>query len=214
MPPTRKLQKSPKQTKNISHPVSFAHKSASIEPIECTCQPQIVNATSAILSIMRKELPKKLIIELLRNSKASDRNLAKKLGVSQPTLTRTRRSLEREKLIRSYTIIPDWRKLGFEILALTFVKMDPRVMSEELIGKVREYASKFSNSFFASTGEGIGMTGVIMSLHKDYRDYSRKLALFRQDWGQYMSDIQSFVTVTDEGVIKEFSFKYINEDLL
>jgi len=163
---------------------------------------------------MRKELPKKLIIELLRNSKASDRNLAKKLGVSQPTLTRARRSLEREKLIRSYTIIPDWRKLGFEILALTFVKMDPKVMSEELIGKVKEYASRFSNSFFASTGEGLGMTGVIMSLHKDYRDYSRKLALFRQDWGQYMLDIQSFVTVTDEGVIKELSFKYINEELL
>lgn len=163
---------------------------------------------------MRKDLAKKLIIELLRNSKASDRNLAKKLGVSQPTLTRARRNLEREKLIRSYTIMPDWRKLGFEIFALTFVKMDPKVMSTEFIGKVKDYASKFNNSFFASTGEGLGMTGVIMSLHKDYRDYSRKLALFRQDWGEYMTDIQSFVMVTDEGVIKEFSFKYFNEEII
>jgi len=163
---------------------------------------------------MRKDLLKKLIIELLRNSKTSDRNLAKKLGVSQPTITRTRRNLEREKLIRNYTVIPDWRKLGFEIFALTFVKMDPKVMSEELIGKVKDYAAEFPNAFFASTGEGLGMTGVIMSLHKDYRNYSRKLAQFRQDWGQYMSDITSFVMVTDEGVIKEFSFKYFNEDLL
>jgi DNA-binding Lrp family transcriptional regulator len=106
---------------------------------------------------MQKELKRKLIIELLRNSKASDRTLAKKLGVSQPTITRTRSSLERERLIRSYTIMPDWRKLGFDILALTFVKMNPKVISAELIGKVRDYADKFSNSFFASTGEGLGM---------------------------------------------------------
>jgi DNA-binding Lrp family transcriptional regulator len=163
---------------------------------------------------MQKELKKKLIIELLRNSKASDRTLAKKLGVSQPTITRTRSSLEREKLIRSYTIMPDWRKLGFDIFALTFVKMDPKVVSAELIGKVRDYANEFSNSFFASSGEGLGMTGVIMSLHKDYRDYFQGLALFRRDWGQYMEDIQSFIMVTDEGTIKEFSFKYITEDIL
>lgn len=163
---------------------------------------------------MRKDLPMKLLIELLRNSKESDRKLAKKLGVSQPTITRTRSKIEREGFIRSYTIIPDWRKLGFEILALTFTKMDPKIVSEELIGKVRAYAAKFSNSIFASSGEGLGMTGVIMSLHKDYRDYARKLALFRSDWGQYMEDIQSFVMVTDEGVIKEFSFKYLDESLL
>jgi DNA-binding Lrp family transcriptional regulator len=163
---------------------------------------------------MRKDLSKKLVVELLRNSKASDRTLGKKLGVSQPTVTRARSKMEHEKLIRSYTIIPDWRKLGFEIFALTFVKMDPKVMSAELIGKVREYSNKFNNSFFASTGEGLGMTGVIMSLHKDYRDYSQKLALFRRDWGQHMADIQSFVMVTDEGTIKEFSFKYFSEDIL
>ncbi|UCH31841.1 MAG: winged helix-turn-helix transcriptional regulator [Candidatus Bathyarchaeota archaeon] len=157
---------------------------------------------------------KKLLIELLRDSKQSDRKLAKKLGVSQPTITRTRGKIERQGLIKSYTVIPDWRKLGFEILAFTFVKMDPKVISEELIGKVREYAVKFTNSIFASTGEGLGMTGVIMSLHKDYRDYAQKLTLFRNDWGHYMEDIQSFIMVTDEGQIKEFSFKYLDETLL
>jgi len=163
---------------------------------------------------MQKKLLKRLLIELLRNSKQSDRKLAKKLGVSQPTITRNRAKLERENYIRDYTIIPDWRKLGFEIFALTFVQMDPKVVSQELIGKIRDYASKFPNSFFASTGEGMGMTGVIMSLHKNYRDYSQKLAVFRQDWGQFMENIQSFIMVTNEGVIKDFSFKYLDEDLL
>jgi len=163
---------------------------------------------------MRKKLVEKLLIELLRNSKESDRKLAKKLGVSQPTITRTRNKLERDGYIRSYTIIPDWRKLGFEIMALTFVKMDPQVVSNELLGKVKEYADKFPNAFFAATGEGLSMTGVIMSLHRDYRDYAKKLSLFRGDWGKYMEDIQSFIMVTNEGVIKELSFRYIEESLL
>lgn len=163
---------------------------------------------------MRKELTKKLLIELLRNSKESDRKLAKKLGVSQPTITRTRSKIEREGLIRSYTVIPDWRKLGFEILVLTFVKMNPEVMSEKLYQKLKNYAAKFPSVFFSSRGQGLGMTGVIMSLHKNYRDYSQKISKLRNDWSEYLEDVQSFIIVTDEGEIKEFSFKYLNENLL
>lgn len=100
------------------------------------------------------------------------------------------------------------------IIAFTFVKMDPTVLTEELIGKVREYAAKSPNGIFASTGEGMGMTGVIVGVHKDYRDYAEKLAMFRRDWGEYLADTQSFVMTTEDGVIKEFSFKYIDESLL
>ena len=163
---------------------------------------------------MLKDKEKRLLIELLRNSKESDRKLAKKLGVSQPTVTRTRSKIEKEGLVRDYTIIPDWRKLGFEIMALTFTKMDPKVLSEELIDKVTKYAAAFPNAFFASSGEGLGMTGVIMSLHRDYRDYAQKLARFRADWGPHMESIQSFVIVVGEGEIKEFSFRYLDESLL
>ncbi len=163
---------------------------------------------------MRKELARKLLIELLRNSKQSDRKLAKKLGVSQPTITRTRGKLEHEGLIRNYTIIPDFKKLGFEIIAFTFTKMSPEIASDEMLDKVKQYASKFANAIFASSGEGLGMTGLIVTIHKDYRDYAEKLVLFRKDWGSYMEDIQSFIVVIDEGVVKDFSLKYIDENLL
>jgi len=163
---------------------------------------------------MRKDLSKKLLIELLRNSKQSDRILAKKLGVSQPTITRTRAKLEREGYIKHYTFVPDMKKMGLNILALTFVKMDPAVVNAEMINKVRKYAANFPNGIFASTGEGMGMTGVIMGVHKDYRDYAKKLSMFRSDWGKYLVDIQSFVMTTEEGVIKDFSFKYLDETVL
>ena len=161
-----------------------------------------------------KELRKKLLAELFKNSRRSDRELAKTLGSSQPTITRARHKIEREGIIRNYTIVPDWRKIGFNILALTFVKMHPELLSEELIGKVKQYAAKFPDSIFASTGEGLGMTGVIVSFHEDYRDYAQKLSLFRMDWGKYMEDIKSFTIVTGEGKIKEFSFTYLAHALL
>ncbi len=163
---------------------------------------------------MRKNIAKKVLIELLKDSKQSDRALAKKLGVSQPTITRTRTKLEHEGYIKHYTYIPDMRKLGLNILAFTFVKMGPAVLTEELIDKVRNYAAAFPNGIFASTGEGMGMTGVIIGVHKDYRDYAKKLAAFRVDWGKYLLDIQSFVMTTEEGVIKDFSFKYLDERVL
>jgi len=79
-----------------------------------------------------KETEKKLLSELLRNSKRSDRELARAMDISQPTITRTRQKLEREGFVRDYTIVPDWRKLGFEIMVFTFLKMRPDIRSEEL----------------------------------------------------------------------------------
>jgi DNA-binding Lrp family transcriptional regulator len=162
---------------------------------------------------MREEFRKKLLVELIKNSRRSDRELARVLDSSQPTISRNRKKIEHEGLIRSYTIIPDWSKLGFEILAFTFTKMRPEILSEEMIGKVKTYAAKFPDAIFATTGEGFGMTGLIVSLHKNYRDYAQKLSIFRMDWGKYMEDIKSFVTVPGEGEIKEFSFAYLAQAL-
>lgn len=163
---------------------------------------------------MLKELQKKLLVELLKNSRRSDRQLARVLHSSQPTITRTRHKIEREGFIRSYTFIPDWKKLGFEIMAFTFTKMRPQILSEELVGKVKKYAAKFPNAIWATGGEGLGMTGVIISVHKNYRDYAQKLTLFRMDWAKYMEDIQSFVMVPGEGEIKELSFAHLAQVLL
>ena len=63
----------------------------------------------------------KLVSEMLKNSKKSDRELAGILGVSQPTVSRTRARIEKE-YIKTYTIIPDFEKLGYQIMAFTFAK--------------------------------------------------------------------------------------------
>jgi len=64
----------------------------------------------------------RLVSEMLKNSKKSDRELAGILGISQPTVSRTRARIEKE-YIKTYTIIPDFEKLGYQIMAFIFSKM-------------------------------------------------------------------------------------------
>jgi DNA-binding Lrp family transcriptional regulator len=72
---------------------------------------------------MSKDRMMELLHELLKNSKRSDRDLARILGISQPTVTRMRRKLERTGYVLEYTIIPDLTKLGYEIMAFTFMNI-------------------------------------------------------------------------------------------
>ncbi|MFB0523821.1 MAG: Lrp/AsnC family transcriptional regulator [Candidatus Bathyarchaeia archaeon] len=160
---------------------------------------------------MRKELPQQLLRELLKNSKRSDRELAKVLRVSQPTITRARHKLEREGIIQDYTIIPDFKKMGFEIKALTFVKMRPDVLLGETREQTKKYAAKFPNVIFAYSGKGLGMTGVIISLHKNYTEYHRQLNRLRVDLKDITEEIQSFIVALEEGEYKRFSLTYLKD---
>lgn len=68
-----------------------------------------------------KENDLKILFELIRGARRSDRDIAKVIGVSQPTVTRGRTNLEKEGLVKEYTIIPDLTKMGYELLVFTFL---------------------------------------------------------------------------------------------
>jgi len=158
---------------------------------------------------LQKDLPQKLTLELLKNSKRSDRELAKILKVSQPTISRTRHKLEKSGVIQEYTIIPDFRKLGFEIMALTFFKMNPEFYSPEFSEKARKGAEKVPDAILISTGEGMRMTGVIISFHMNMTDYHRHLNMLRLDYKEVLEGVQSFVMPIGEAQFKKLSLKYL-----
>ena len=153
----------------------------------------------------------RLLLEYLKDSKRSDRELAKVVGVSQPTITRMRSRLVRKVLIQVFTIIPDFVKMGFDIFALTFVKMRPAVITPNVMQEAKKYAANFPNAIFSSTGEGLGMTGVVISFHKDYTDYHHHLNLLRVDWKDFLEDTQSFIVSLKEGEFKRFSLTYLGD---
>ena len=150
----------------------------------------------------------KLLFELMKNSKRSDREIAKIIGVSQPTITRMRQRLEKKAIVE-YTVIPDWKELEFEIVAFTFVKATRR---PELNEKAREWAMKNPNVVFAAGGEGMGMDCAMVSFHKNFSDFSSFVTNLRVDWAENLQDLQSFLMTTDgKRVMKPFSLKYLEK---
>ncbi len=165
---------------------------------------------------MRNNISVKILQQLLRNSKKSDRELAKAVGISQATFTRRRKQLER-KIIMEYTITPDLWELGFEILALTFVSSaspEDGKESEQLTQRARQSMTHYPNVIFSAKGEGLGLRSVIVSVHENYTSYSDFITQLRQEWRDVIIDTQSFlVDLKREYTSKTFSFKYLADTL-
>ena len=159
--------------------------------------------------LMRKALSQRLLRELLENSKRSDRELAKVLEVSQPTITRYRRQLEKAGIIQDYTIVPDFRKMGFELLALTLVKFRPEFFTPEIVEEVKKNAVKFPDAIFLSTGEGLEANFLIISLNRNFTEYHSRLNRLRLHWKDSLEDFRSFIVSIGEGEYKRFSTAHL-----
>lgn len=125
-----------------------------------------------------KETYLKILSELMKNSRISDREVAKKLGISQPTVSRIRSRLSNEGYIKEYTVIPDFTKLGYSIMAFTFPKVKP--MPKDELEEARKISLEDmrkgpSEIILFERGMGTNFDGVIISLHKDYTSYARLL---------------------------------------
>lgn len=128
-----------------------------------------------------KDVELKLMAELMKNSRRSDRELARTLGVSQPTVSRTIKRLKEEGMIQEYTMIPDFAKLGYEILALTFVKLNRQLSDEEIEAAkklIRETLKAMPLEVaMLERGRGMDFDGVIISYHADYSSQEKFLEL-------------------------------------
>lgn len=163
---------------------------------------------------MKEEKILKLLKELIRNSRRSDRELARTLKVSQPTVTRNRKLAE--GFIRSYTIVPEFRKIGYEILAITFAKAKTydRKEIQSKLESAKKWVMQRPNVFLASDGEGLGKDTVMLSLHKDYSKYADFIREYTINFADFTSDVQSFIVSLETGmIIKPFDLKYLAEDL-
>lgn len=151
-----------------------------------------------------KDVELKLIAELMKSSRRSDRELARAVGVSQPTVRRMIRRLEREHLIKEYTMIPDFNRLGYKILALTFVKLKASLNPEQIasVRKIAEESMKTGPFEVVMLERGLGLdsNGVFVSYHKDYSSYKRFVDWFRQFEFLKLDEIRSFLVSLDDKV--------------
>jgi DNA-binding Lrp family transcriptional regulator len=162
-----------------------------------------------------KPLDYELLFELMKNSRRSDRTLAKVLKSSQPTITRRRAKLEKE-LIEGYTAIPRWKKLGYEIFAATLVKSKTALATKEKYETVRkkgiEWLMNQPNVIMAGGCRGAGVNAFMISVHKNYSDYDEFMYKYRLELGDTAEDVKTvLINLAGRELLKPLHFKYLTE---
>lgn len=132
-----------------------------------------------------KNVELRLVSELMKNGRRSDRELARVMGVSQPTVTRARTKLEKEGCIREYTVIPDFKKLGYHIMAIIFLKLSHPLSLEEreemFKGTLQLREGNLNSVFLVMDGIGMGEDIVIISFFRNFSEYSQYIQSTRTE---------------------------------
>ena len=149
----------------------------------------------------------KLLQELLKDSKRSDRDIAKVLGVSQPTISRMRQRLTDEGIIQEFTVIPDFVKMGFQIMAISSFKYK---VAKDIEG-LKKLMMARPNVIFASLAEGMGKNGIIISFHKSYPEFSKFISNLKAEGNGIIDDFDSMLVSLENQIVKPLSLKYLAE---
>jgi DNA-binding Lrp family transcriptional regulator len=155
----------------------------------------------------------------MKNSRRSDRELAKVLGVSQPTVSRTIGKLEKEGYFGRYTVIPNFAKLGYKLMAITFVKVGQSITPEE-----REKARGLDHEILkkgpfeiimGERGIGLGYDGVFISYHRGYSEYTKLKQWFTQFEFLEVGKTESFlIDLEDKIHYRPLDFGSLANDLI
>jgi DNA-binding Lrp family transcriptional regulator len=146
-----------------------------------------------------------LLHELIKNSHRSDRELAKVLGISQPTITRLRNQLEKEGNIQEYTIMPNLASMGYSIMAIFLMKYKVNgrkveEMTEDIVN---------GNSLFASRAQGMGKNAILISLFKNYGDYAKYINNISRKYDGIVEEYDSMLVDLKGPILKSLSLKSI-----
>ena len=92
-----------------------------------------------------ENLDAKLVNSLLGNGRASLRSLGDELDVSVTTVSNHLRDLEEEGVIRGYTPIVDYDKLGFDVTAILQLKVEGSALPDvtEKLRKEKQMVSVY-----------------------------------------------------------------------
>lgn len=71
---------------------------------------------------MHKGLDLKIVAELKKDGRASLRQIGKRLGISTTTVASRIRDMEKKKIILGFRPLLDYRRLGYDITAITLIK--------------------------------------------------------------------------------------------
>ncbi|MEM1658109.1 MAG: Lrp/AsnC family transcriptional regulator [Candidatus Jordarchaeales archaeon] len=162
----------------------------------------------------KEEVKRRLLFELIKCSRRSDKELSKIIGCTRATVYRRRKELEEEGLIKEYTVIPNLAKMGYEICAFIFLSWREYPSEDELVVG-RKWLASLPNVLFCSAGEGLA-TNIIVSLHRNFADFSSFIDFLRRASQPKLDNLQFFIVSLTRGnsIYKDFSFRALTHENL
>lgn len=139
---------------------------------------------------MRQTL-KDVLKAFMRFPRTSDREIARTVGVSQPTITRCRHHLEDHGIL-SFHAVPGLDKIGYEIVAVNTIE----IQSDE----DRRTLKADKRVVFAVDVEMRPETACVVSIHKNYSSYHELISKFHVPH-------KTILLEAAKKPIKPFSFK-------
>ena len=103
-------------------------------------------------------IDKRLISQYIENPKAQATELAKKIGVHPNTVFSRVKRLEKNGIIKKYTAIVDFKKMGYGIESIIFIVVRKEKGWEEILRPIAQYPEICS--FMIITGENDAIASV------------------------------------------------------
>lgn len=123
----------------------------------------------------------KVLFAMMAIGHKSDREIAKSLGINNTTLSRRRRKLEQEGYIKQYSVMPDFHKLGFNIVVFGFAST-PEPISPSHPAEFHALLEKYPEILCVL--EDLGPTGnnwFTVSVHRSYDDWVKLYGEFQKE---------------------------------
>jgi DNA-binding Lrp family transcriptional regulator len=146
---------------------------------------------------------KQVLEELIKNCKISDQEIARKLKTSRPTILKIRRRLEKKGIIKGYTSLIDFEKIGLNLQAVILYRWRDYSKSEELKATIK-FTKSLPEIILFVKGEGVGSrTDLIISLHEDLKDYEKFIRKLKYQWKDKVENVNVFLSSID-GIFKNY----------
>jgi DNA-binding Lrp family transcriptional regulator len=114
----------------------------------------------------------------------------------------------KEGIIQDFTVIPDFVRMGYEIMAINCFKSKS---SKEIAERAKKWIMSKPNIIFAAAAQGMGKNGIMISLHRDYTDFSNFLVEVMAEDETVMKEYDTMLISLKGRIVKPLSLKYLAE---